>query len=204
MSSNREMRTRKDLLRAANRLLEKNGQPSMDEVAAEALVSRATAYRYFPSVDALLVEAVVDAAIVDPDAVFAGDTTTDPEVRIVRAEATMHEASYRNEARLRVMLAHSMTAGSAGKAAPRRQNRRMALIDAALAPARERFTATAYKRLCSALALVFGTESMIVFKDVLRVDERTARHVKQWAVRVLVRAALAESASTTRSKSGLR
>jgi hypothetical protein len=30
---------------------------------------------------------------------------------------------------------------------------------------------------------------MIVFKDVLRTDEQTARSVKQWAVRALVRAA---------------
>jgi hypothetical protein len=35
---------------------------------------------------------------------------------------------------------------------------------------------------------------MIVFKDVLRMDEQHARAVKSWAVRALVRAALAESA----------
>jgi hypothetical protein len=53
----------------------------------------------------------------------------------------------------------------------------------------------AYDNLRAALALVFGTESMIVFKDVLDLDERTARRVKAWAAQALVRAALAESAS---------
>jgi hypothetical protein len=42
--------------------------------------------------------------------------------------------------------------------------------------------------------MVFGTESMIVFRDVLGADERTARKVKAWAIRALVRAALEESA----------
>ena len=46
----------------------------------------------------------------------------------------------------------------------------------------------------SALALIFGTESMIVFSDVLGVDEKTARRVKSWAARALVRAALDDSA----------
>ena len=76
---------------------------------------------------------------------------------------------------------------------PLRQNRRMPLIEAALAPARDRFTSAAYEKLCAALAMVFGTESMIVFSDVLGVDKKTARKVKSWAARALVRAALEES-----------
>ena len=49
------------------------------------------------------------------------------------------------------------------------------------------------ERLCAALAMIIGSESMIVFRDVMRVDEKTAREVKSWAVRALVRAALQES-----------
>ena len=39
-------------------------------------------------------------------------------------------------------------------------------------------------------ALVFGTESMIVFRDVLQMSPGRARKVKSWAVQTLVRAAL--------------
>ena len=39
--------------------------------------------------------------------------------------------------------------------------------------------------------MIFGTESMIVCKDVIGIDEKTAREAKSWAVEVLmVRAAL--------------
>jgi AcrR family transcriptional regulator len=162
----------------------------MDEVAREAMVSRATAYRYFPSIEALLVEAPLDGAVPGPGEVFAaGDQSTDVAERAVRAERAMHEAVYRNEAQLRVMLAASLERGGNGSEVPVRQNRRTPLIEAALAPARERLGEEAYGRLCAALALVFGTEAMVVFKDVLGVDEERAREVKGWAVRALVRAA---------------
>jgi hypothetical protein len=44
--------------------------------------------------------------------------------------------------------------------------------------------------------MIFGTESMIVFRDVLGVDEKTARKVKSWAARALVEAAIKESAKS--------
>lgn len=197
--ANQRLRTRKDLLVAAAQLLKKGRSPSMDEVAAAALVSRATAYRYFPSLDALLAEAPLEGEVPQPDALFANDPSTDPEERIDRAEAALHQMVYANLPQLRRMLATSLSGnGQRDGGMPKRQNRRTPLIEAALAPARERFDAASYRRLCRALALIFGTESMIVFADILGLGERTARDVKSWAARALVRAALQESQSRGR------
>jgi AcrR family transcriptional regulator len=190
--SNQELRTRKDLLAAASRLMKQGRVPGMDEVAKEALVSRPTAYRYFNSIDALLNEAAVDEAVADSTQALAQSQSTDPEERLLEAEAAMHRSSYANEAQLRVMLANSVNRDPADETVPVRQNRRLPMIEAALAPARKRFNDADYKRLCAALSLIFGTEAMIVFRDVLRVDEVTARDVKTWAIRTLVRGALAK------------
>ena len=197
--SNQRRRTRKELLAASARLLKQGITPDMEQVAKEAMISRATAYRYFPSIEALLVEAPLDRAMPEPDDLFAAETSKDPLARIDMAEGVLHELTYRNEAQLRVMLAASLERrvdGSTNNRVPVRQNRRTALIEAALAPARDRFTPTVYKRLTSALALILGTESMIVFRDVLPLDEKTARRVKSWAVRALVTAALQESSES--------
>ncbi len=192
--SNQELRTRKDLLAAASRLMKQGRLPSMDEVAKEALVSRPTAYRYFRRVDALLNEAAVDQAVQDSTDALALNKGSDPEKRLIEAEAAMHQSSYANEAQLRVMLANSVNRDPSDDF-PVRQNRRLLLIESALAPARARFTPTNYRRLCAALSLIFGTESMIVFRDVLRVDEATARDVKAWAIRTLVRGAMKPDAA---------
>jgi AcrR family transcriptional regulator len=193
---NQRHRTRKDLLAAAARLLKAGESPDMDAVAVEAMVSRATAYRYFPSIEALLVEAPLDGAVPSPDELFANDRSIDPVERVERAERALHDSVFRHERQLRLMLAASLERSvrdDTKSDIPLRQNRRTSLIEAALAPARHRFTAAAYKRLCAALALVFGTESMIVFKDVLGLDERSARSVKRWAIEALVHTGLSES-----------
>lgn len=188
--SNQELRTRKDLLAAASRLMQQGRLPGMDEVAKEALVSRPTAYRYFRSIDALLNEAVVDAIVPDSKEALAQSKSTDPEERLLEVEAVLHRSCYANEAQLRVMLANSVNRDPSDTDVPARQNRRLPLIEAALAPARNRFKDADYKRLCASLSLIFGTESMIVFRDVLRLDETTAQDVKAWAIRTLVRGAL--------------
>lgn len=192
---NQRRRTRKDLLAAAGRLLKSGRTPDMDAVAAEAMVSRATAYRYFPSIDALLVEAPLDEAMPDAEPLFADDASTDPLERLDKAEAALHDMCYRYEGPLRAMLAASLShRADACPDVPLRQNRRSALIDAALAPVRRRIPDADYDKLRAALALVFGTESMIVFTDVLGLDPRAARDVKRWMIQALVAAARSERA----------
>ena len=97
-----------------------------------------------------------------------------------------------NEASLRMMLVHSLQRGATGEndgGLPARQNRRTPLIEAALEPARNQFRPAALKTLSRALALIIGTEAMVVFKDVLQLDDADARKVKRWAIRALVEAA---------------
>ena len=185
------LRTRKDLLQAAARLLRKGGQPTLEDVASEAMVSRATAYRYFPDVTALLAEASLDVGIPEPDALLS-KASEDPLERLDLVDAAMHDVVLENESQMRRMLAHTVMRaldGSAEPEAPPRQNRRLPLIAAALAPARAQFTPAAQRRLEYALALILGTEGVIVGKDVLRIEDAELRRVKRWAIRALVEAA---------------
>jgi AcrR family transcriptional regulator len=189
---NQKTRTRKDLLQAASRLMKQGRAPTLEEVAEEALVSRATAYRYFPSVEALLIEASVDVAMPEPGEFFRDDPSRDPTTRLERAEAAIHDVILANEPLLRAMLAHTIQQGMQADdngTLPRRQNRRTPIIEAALAPARDQFSPGALKMLTKALALIIGTEATIVVKDVLQLDDAEARKVKRWAIRALVDAA---------------
>lgn len=189
---NQRTRTRKDLLQAASRLMKQGRSPSLEEIAEEALVSRATAYRYFPSVEALLVEAAVDVATPEPGELFRDDASRDPVERVQRAETAVHDVIIANEPLLRTMLAHSLQRGIQAEESgslPRRQNRRTPLIEAALAPARDQFKPADLKLLTKALAMIMGPESVVVMKDVLQLDDADARKVKRWAIRALVEAA---------------
>jgi AcrR family transcriptional regulator len=185
------LRTRKDLLQAAARLMRRGGQPSLEEVAAEAMVSRATAYRYFPDIGALLAEASLDVEVPDAQTLFAGEPSNDPVTRLEKVDLALHQAVLENETQMRRMLAHAVVHGldAPGAATPPRQNRRLPLINAALAPARAQFAPAALRRLEYALAMIMGTEGVIVAKDVLRIDDAETRRMKRWAIRALVEAA---------------
>lgn len=189
---NQRRRTRKDLLEAAARLMKLGRNPSLEDVALEALVSRATAYRYFPSVEALLLEAALDLELPGAETLFPQGSSEDPMARLEHLDAAMDEMMIANEGPLRLMLANSLqriVRGELGGEAPPRQNRRGPLIEAALEPARAQFAPTDLDRLGKILAVILGAESMVVFKDVLQVDDAEARDVRRWAIRALVEAA---------------
>ncbi len=196
--TNQRHRTRKELLQAASRLMKQGQKPTLDEVAEEALVSRATAYRYFPRVEALLVEASLDLATPDAEALFAGDDTTDPVARVERVDKMLHELTLANDTQLRMMLMYSLErsidVGRDGEG-PVRQNRRTPLLAAALAPARGQFTPTGLDMLTKTLAVLVGVDALVVFKDVLQLEDREARKVKRWAIRALLEAAKKETSS---------
>jgi hypothetical protein len=65
---------------------------------------------------------------------------------------------------------------------------------AELAPLAGQVTDDGLQRLRSALALVLGTQAVIVLYDICELDERRAREVTRWAARVLLDAVMAESA----------
>lgn len=191
---NQRRRTRKDLLEAAARLAREGKTPSLEEIAEAALVSRATAYRYFPSVEALLLEAALDVEFPDAEALFRDVRSSDPVERLERVEAAVDEMIGANEAPLRMMLANALqqvVRGEAQAGLPTRQDRRTPLIQAALAPARSELDPHGLAMLGKALALVIGTESMVVCKDVLQLSPSEARKVRRWAIGALVAAARA-------------
>ena len=97
---NQKTRTRKDLLQAASLLMKQGRTPTLEEVAEEALVSRATAYRYFPNVDALMVEAWVDVAVPERPWLVREPQTTDS---LVVCRTSLHDRAFSQATRRNAM-----------------------------------------------------------------------------------------------------
>src|ERR1700751_1453622 len=91
-------RTRQDLLKAAASLMQQGRIPKLAEVAEEAMVSRATAYRYFSSDEALITEAAIHGQTPTAEHLFADyDKVLDPEKRLSKANAVMHDFIWGNQ-----------------------------------------------------------------------------------------------------------
>jgi AcrR family transcriptional regulator len=191
--ANQKRRTRQALIDAALALRDEGRDPTLAEVAERALVSRATAYRYFPSVEALVSETATDRGMQPLERFWRpGD---DPVDGIGQAARALNSLLVDDEAGLHVMERSFMTVWleSAAREAPLRPGRRMHYIEPIVDSLADVLTPAARKRLKQALSIVIGTEAMIAVRDVGRAGAGDAVDATIWAARSLVRQALAEA-----------
>ena len=195
------LRTRRDLLTTATRLIETGRWPTVAEVADAAQVSRRTAYRYFPTQAKLFVEAALEglrpamerAIAATPEGHAAGKL----EARVGGLVSAMQRLAVENEHLLRLMVHLTVLETAAGKA-PRRGTRRIDWIESALAPARERLPAATYERLVSALAVCAGIEALIVLRDIRGLSTQQAHDTSRWMALAVLRQVAAEQRAARR------
>jgi AcrR family transcriptional regulator len=199
--SRQKARTRQLLLQTAAQLLAAGQRPTVTEVADAALISRRTAYRYFPSAEKLYADAALDSLRPAMESAMlatlpAGDDPVEnAEVRIEALVKEMQRLAIDNEMLLRTMIHETVMQPDVQHAGPQRGARRLEWIKLALKPLANRLGSGERKRLVCALALCTGIEALLVFRDICGLSETEATKVGQWMCRTLVKEALQESRS---------
>jgi AcrR family transcriptional regulator len=189
-------RTRKLMLDTAIGLMQRGQTPSVSDVAEAAQVSRATAYRYFPS-QAALVHAVVDEAL-GPILDWRSDSP-DAEARITdlltlsMPRVAEFEATFKAALKLSLEQWAQRQAGTLGTEPPFKRGHRVHLLQMAIAPLKNKLPEAKFQRLAKALSLVYGLEVLIVLKDLWGLEFDELKDVAVWAAGALVRAAVAEA-----------
>ena len=159
---NQKARTRAAIVRAVRELASSGAEITMPSVAQAALVSEATAYRYFPDLVTLLLEAD-EGSWPDPvEALAPVAGSTDPVERIGYAARLLLGGVLANESGVRAMIAGSITRPAD---AARRPGHRLGLIDAALAPAADRIDADGLAQLRLDLAVVVSADALFTLTD---------------------------------------
>jgi AcrR family transcriptional regulator len=180
-------RTRKALIRAAWELLLKGVQPTVEEVAEAADISRATAYRYFPSRERLLIEAVLSRESVSSDEVLSAEEGKPPVDRVARVHSYVQNLVAKNETLYRSLVRSSLEEWMENKdRLVLRADQRLELLDAALRPVSDKISKGDLDNLTCALAAMVGVESYIALRDVCQLSKNRSREVMAWAIRKLV------------------
>ncbi|HZT05473.1 MAG TPA: TetR/AcrR family transcriptional regulator [Chloroflexota bacterium] len=196
---NQKERTRAAIVDAARSLLREGVTPTVSTAAEAAKVSRPTAYRYFPTQDALLSEIMDITPSTEPvDEAVRRLDTADPRRRLGRLLDVFNRIVVDEESRyraaLRVYLDTWFAARKAGEAAPAvRAGRRRRWLDETLAPLRTTLPPKRLTRLKNALALTMGIDSLVILKDVCGLDNAEALAVLRWAALAILDAAVAEA-----------
>ena len=186
-----KLRTRKALIEAAWALLQQGQQPTVDDVAEKAMVSRATAYRYFPNRERLLIEAVINRDTPAPEKVLAGIPSDAADDTVARVQEYLYAQVTKNETLHRSLLRACQEEWIENKDRfVLRGDERLVLLEEALRSRGVGLDKAGYENLLFALATMVGLESYIVLRDVCQVSQKRGNEIMNWAVRKLVDAAL--------------
>ncbi|MEU6540013.1 TetR/AcrR family transcriptional regulator [Streptomyces sp. NPDC047000] len=186
-------RTRTAIVAAARDLVDSGAEVTMPAVARAALVSEATAYRYFPDLPSLIGEALTGAWPPPAEALAPVADSADPVERVAFACAFLLRGILAREGAVRAMIAATVTRPGGENVRP---GIRFGLIDHALLPLEGTLGATdpeAFAQLKRDLAVVVSAEALFTLTDLcgLAPDEavasavRTARTLTEAAVRAV-------------------
>lgn len=185
--SRQKARTRAALVDAAHELLGEGVNPTVEQAAARAEISRATAYRYFPNQRSLLAAArpQLEAA-----SLLGDDPPESPEARLALTVDGILQLTFEAEPALRAMLHLSLEPGA--KAAHElafRQGRRIGWVADALAPLRGELPEPDLDRLVTAIAAAVGIDALVWLTDVAGLERDDAAELMRWSAQALLRGA---------------
>lgn len=183
-------RTRRAIVDATMSLLARGMDPSINDIAAAADVSRRTVYLHFPTLDQLILDATLGMMNVDIDARLEQVASSDPHARLEALIdgllANMEQSLPLGRRLIRLTVDAPTEPGQ-----PRRGYRRITWIEAAVEPVRGQLSARQFDDLVSSLAMVIGWEAFIVLSDVRGLDARAIRDLSLRAAATLLDATLA-------------
>ncbi len=162
-------RTRAALVEAARAVLADGESPSVEGVARAAGISRTTAYRYFPSVDALVAAAHPE---IELSSLLGDDPPADVRERLDRVLDEHFRVVREWEPQLRASLAASVRPGADPQVL--RQARAIGWIADALEPMRESWPAAQVRQVAVRIRSVAGIEAFAWLVDVAGLSRRRA------------------------------
>ncbi|MGW7409380.1 TetR/AcrR family transcriptional regulator [Streptomyces sp. NPDC054833] len=189
--TNQKQRTRTAIVAAARELIGTGAEVTMPLIARAALVSEATAYRYFPDLSSLISEALAGAWPPPAEALAPVGDSTDPVERVAFACEFLLRGIIAREGAVRAMISATIARPDAATARP---GIRFGLIDHALLPLEGTLGATdleAFAQLKRDLAVTVSAEALFTLTDLCGLDPdeaiksavRTATTLTKAAVR---------------------
>ncbi|HGM6861654.1 TetR/AcrR family transcriptional regulator [Serratia rubidaea] len=180
-------RTRKLLLASAMELYDDGAFPSITELAAHAQVSRATAYRYFPTQSALITAVVAESL----GPILQWEPHDDDALlRIQQLLAFAYPQMEQHEGALRAALQLSLQQWANATPGEKfvRGNRKR-LLKLAVEPLQDKLPPEALQRVIHAFSLIYGSEVFLVLKDIWGLDLSGIQDVTQWMAKAIIRQA---------------
>ena len=162
----------------------------MERVASAALISRTTAYRYFPNLRALLVAAYPH---IEEGSLLGPEPPQDPLARLDIVAENHGRRILKYEPEMRTVLRLSLEAGSTnGPDLPMHRGLRIGWIEDALAPLRGQMSEDELRRLSYGIGATLGIEAFVWLTDIAGLSREEAVAIMRSNASGLLRSAMAD------------
>jgi len=179
-----KLNTRSKILMAAHTILENGKALTMEAVAKEANISRATIYRYYSNVDSLSTELILHLHIPNKEDMVEELKTQQLDTALLSIQNTYLDFILENEAAARKFLGAILS--SSDPKLVRGKNRLMAL-QYYFASKNVAWDKKTTEKLIHVAVLLMGIESVIVSKDVCGLDAKKSKETLRWGLKMMLK-----------------
>ncbi|MGW9685266.1 TetR/AcrR family transcriptional regulator [Flagellimonas sp. 2504JD1-5] len=179
-----KLKTRKRILEAANNLVESGKDITLEDVAKEAGISRATIYRYYSSIDSLSTELILHLNVPNSDIVLEKFTGPNIKKSLLGIQRTYLDFILENEKASKKFLGAILS--TSDSKLERGQNRAMALHKY-FNQTDMNLSAKKKKKLINLMVLLMGIEAIIGTKDVCGLDNEQSIQTLQWGLEMILK-----------------
>ncbi|WP_298527668.1 TetR/AcrR family transcriptional regulator [uncultured Christiangramia sp.] len=182
-----KLKTRDKILRSTQKLLEKNKDISLEDVAKEADISRATIYRYYSSIDVLAAEAVLDLNTKSSEDLYDEVAGKDLEEAILSMQDYYNQLTIDNESGFRKYMSVVLNNDHSDKMrGARRKKSLMMLLDSKA----QHMSAEEKENLANIATVLIGVEAFVVTKDVCGLNNEKSKKLLNWGMERLLESIL--------------
>lgn len=185
------------LVTTALELFEKGAMPSVSELALEAGVSRATAYRYFPTQSDLITATVNES--LGPILTWRPQSEKTEE-RIDELLTFAFPRMFEHEGALRAALQASLQQWAQGRSAPQEvkskqfeRGNRKDILAMVTTPMKSEYPQEIVDKVIKAFSVIYGSEIFLVLKDIWKMDNLQVIELAQWMAKAIMNQAVADN-----------
>lgn len=183
---NQKIKTRTKILNAAKQLMYDGKKITLEEVAREAKVGRATIYRYFPNIELLVTEASLDIHFLSSEELFEKVKALSIADRIFYIQEYYNNMAQKHELIFRRYLSATILE-SIDKNKKLRGARRVESMALALSSIKGNAPKRDLENLKNIATILMGIEPVIVAKDVCGLSNEESNKTLHWAIQMILK-----------------
>lgn len=182
-----KLKTRDKILRSTQKLLEKNKDISLEDVAKEAGISRATIYRYYSSIDVLAAEAVLDLNTKSSEDLYDEVAGKDLKEAILSMQDYYNQLTIDNESGFRKYMSVVLNNDHSDKMRGARRKKSLLML---LENKAQQMSAQDKENLANITTVLMGIEAFVVTKDVCGLNNVESKNLLNWGMEKLLESIL--------------